>query len=67
MVIQVYEITMFGIMEISVTVIRVYKITVSSVTSVYMKYNVQCTGVSSVLDDTCTGNIKVRVMVIQAH
>ena len=37
----------------------------ASVICVYMKYNVQCTKVSSVLDDTSTSNIKVCVIVIQ--
>jgi len=40
--------------SICVTVIRAHEIIVSSIASVYMKYNVQCTGVSSVLDDTST-------------
>ena len=49
------------------TVIQAHEITVSNVTSVYMKYNVQCTEVSDVLDDTSTGYINVRVTVVQVH
>ena len=48
-------------------VIRAHEITVSSITSVFMKYNVQCIGVFGVLDYTNTGNINVRVTVIQVY
>ena len=67
MVIQVYEIIMFSAIEHRVTVIRAHEITVSSITCVYMKYNIQCIGVSGALDDTSTGNINIHVMVIQVY
>jgi len=41
--------------------------TVSSVIRVYTKHNVQCTGVSSVLDDTNVEYNNVRVPVILVY
>ena len=46
-----------------VTVIHIHEMIVSSVTSEYMKYNVQCNRVSIVLDDTSTDNNNFRVTV----
>ena len=45
--------------------IHIHEMIVSSITSEYMKYNVQCTRVSNVLDDTSTDNNNVRVTVGQ--
>jgi len=49
--------------NICVTVIHIHEMIVSSVTSEYMKYNVQCNRVSIVLDDTSTDNNNFRVTV----
>ena len=48
-------------------VMNAHEKTVSGVTSVYMEHTVQCTGVSSVLDDTSRDNNNICITVIQVY